>query len=87
MSKYKLEDIVTVLYKNYRPGEEVKSIIIGIRKYTSRHFIKDLYIESYCCSPLELEGFEHDDEEWIPEAHCRALHSFPGIPQSLPTIL
>jgi len=49
--------------KPWNPGR-----IIAIRIYQPRHFRSDAFMVYYCIEPIEMIGFEHDNEEWIFEA-------------------
>lgn len=76
--KYQLGDHVLVYYNKYKRGEAVPSIIIATKAYQSIHFKPDYYTVDYCCLPLELQGLEHDDEEWVPECHKVCLPTITG---------
>jgi hypothetical protein len=71
--KFQLNQRVFVNYENYRLGEAVESVVIATKVYQSRYYRRDAFSIEYCCSPLELEGLEHDQEEWVPECHTGCL--------------
>jgi hypothetical protein len=68
---YNIGDKVNVRYKNYKRGEVVPSVIIGTKAVRLMNMMRAGM--SYLCCPVELIGFEHDDEEWVPEEHNKCL--------------
>ena len=78
-TRYSLNQIVKVQYKSFKPSEIVISIIDAVRVYQSRHYRPECFSVDYLCSPLEMKGFEHDDNEWIPECHVECIPRIIGI--------
>ena len=64
-----LEDKVNVKFNKYKPTEITTGIIVGIKQIKMRFYAHWWYY--YCISPLELEGCEHDEEQWFFEQELK----------------
>lgn len=72
-SKYNYGDIVNVRFNKYKHGTIQKGTILSIRVYQCKQFRENAFIVSYSIEPLEFEGYEHGEDEWISECSIIGL--------------
>lgn len=77
-TKYAHNQEVLCRFKNFKPNEIVKGRITWIYLSQSSYFRPDAFLVSYRVTPVEMDEFEHDDDETIPECHvnCKDLPTF-----------
>lgn len=50
-------------------------VVDSVRFYQSRYMRPDAYMVYYNVFPVEFEGFEHEEDEWVYEANLRPTSS------------
>lgn len=70
-TKTKLDygQIVDCVFEKWNPGEINKGKVIGISLWQNQYMRPRAFMINYTIEPLECSGFEHDNEETIPECH------------------
>ena len=68
-TKYSPGDRVMCRFSgNGRSGEISEGEVRDIKVYHHKHAMRDRHMIYYCVEPVDMIGFEHDDDEMIYEA-------------------
>ena len=72
-TKFDYGQIVNCRFKEYNKGELAQGKINSVQVCQTEHMRPECFMISYLVEPLEYIGYEHDEEEWIPECHKNDL--------------